>query len=171
MRNLVIGAEVNVGARLQQAAAPGEILAGDTTHILAGSAVEFGEMRLIAAKGFEEELPAWPVIGLTPGAIVRMARFRRAVGLLVRGELSLAELAARRLDSAASAPEKKPHSRSNNHQAGIDYRYPGNCLLAHDGTMIITDLNKNDFSEYLDRIAAETGVPLPDPEAAGYLPH
>lgn len=32
-------------------------------------------------------------IGLTPGAIVRMARFRRAVGLLVRGELSLAELA------------------------------------------------------------------------------
>jgi hypothetical protein len=46
--------------------------------------------------------------------------------------------------SAASAPEKKPHSRSNNHQAGIDYRYPGNCLLAHDGTMIITDLNKND---------------------------
>lgn len=32
-------------------------------------------------------------IGLTPGAIVRMARFRSAVGLLVRGELSLAELA------------------------------------------------------------------------------
>jgi AraC-like DNA-binding protein len=32
-------------------------------------------------------------IGLTPGAIVRMARFRRAVGLLVRGDLSLAELA------------------------------------------------------------------------------
>lgn len=32
-------------------------------------------------------------IGLTPGAIVRMARFRRAVGLLVRGELALAELA------------------------------------------------------------------------------
>lgn len=32
-------------------------------------------------------------IGLTPGAIVRMARFRRAAGLLMRGELSLAELA------------------------------------------------------------------------------
>jgi class 3 adenylate cyclase/tetratricopeptide (TPR) repeat protein len=67
-RNLVIGAEVNVGARLQQAAAPGEILAGDTTHILAGSSVEFGEMRMIAAKGFEEELPAWPVVGLAAGA-------------------------------------------------------------------------------------------------------
>jgi class 3 adenylate cyclase/tetratricopeptide (TPR) repeat protein len=67
-RNLVIGAEVNVGARLQQAAAPGEILAGDTTHILAGTTVQFGEMRLIAAKGFEEELPAWPVLGLAAGA-------------------------------------------------------------------------------------------------------
>lgn len=32
-------------------------------------------------------------VGLTPGAIVRMARFRRAVELLVRRELSLAELA------------------------------------------------------------------------------
>ena len=30
-RNIVIGAEVNLGARLQQAAAPGEVLAGDST--------------------------------------------------------------------------------------------------------------------------------------------
>jgi class 3 adenylate cyclase/tetratricopeptide (TPR) repeat protein len=67
-RNLVIGAEVNVGARLQQAAAPGEILAGDTTHLLTGTSVEFGPMRLIAAKGFEEQLPAWPVIGLAAGS-------------------------------------------------------------------------------------------------------
>lgn len=34
-----------------------------------------------------------------------------------------------------------------------------------------TDLNKNDFTEYLDKIAAEVGIALPDPEAAGYLPH
>lgn len=34
-------------------------------------------------------------VGLTPGAVVRMARFRRAVSLLVRGDLSLAELADR----------------------------------------------------------------------------
>jgi class 3 adenylate cyclase/tetratricopeptide (TPR) repeat protein len=67
-RNLVIGAEVNVGARLQQSAAPGEILAGDTTHLLGGTSVEFGPMRLIDAKGFEDELPAWPVIGLVAGA-------------------------------------------------------------------------------------------------------
>ena len=66
-RNLVIGAEVNVGARLQQAAAPGEILAGDTTHLLTGTTVEFGPMRLIEAKGFEEALPAWSVLGLAAG--------------------------------------------------------------------------------------------------------
>ena len=67
-RNLVIGAEVNVGARLQQAAAPGEILAGDTTHLLTGTSVEFGPMRLIEAKGFEEQLPTWPVVGLAAGS-------------------------------------------------------------------------------------------------------
>lgn len=31
------------------------------------------------------------------------------------------------------------------------------------------DLNKNDFTEYLDKICALTNVPLPDREAAGYL--
>jgi hypothetical protein len=33
------------------------------------------------------------------------------------------------------------------------------------------DLTKLQFGEYLDKIAALTGVPLPDPAAAGYLPH
>ncbi len=32
-------------------------------------------------------------------------------------------------------------------------------------------LSKNDMSEYLDKIAAETGIALPDPTAAWYLPH
>lgn len=32
-----------------------------------------------------------------------------------------------------------------------------------------TTLSKIDFGEYLDKIAAETGIPLPDPEAAGYI--
>ena len=31
-----------------------------------------------------------------------------------------------------------------------------------------TDLAKHDFGEYLDKISAMTGVPLPDPELAGY---
>jgi hypothetical protein len=32
-----------------------------------------------------------------------------------------------------------------------------------------TDLNKADFGNYLDKICAMTNVPLPDPEAAGYI--
>jgi hypothetical protein len=32
-----------------------------------------------------------------------------------------------------------------------------------------TDLDKAGFSEYLERICALTNVPLPDPEAAGYI--
>jgi class 3 adenylate cyclase/tetratricopeptide (TPR) repeat protein len=67
-RNIVIGAEVNIGARLQQAAAPDEILAGDVTQELAAWAVEFGEPRKIAAKGFEAAINAWPVFSLRPGA-------------------------------------------------------------------------------------------------------
>lgn len=33
-----------------------------------------------------------------------------------------------------------------------------------------SELSKNDFGEYLDKICAATGIPLPDPQAAGYLP-
>lgn len=32
-----------------------------------------------------------------------------------------------------------------------------------------TDLSKHDFGEFLDKICAETGVPLPDPESAGFI--
>ncbi|HEV2344074.1 MAG TPA: helix-turn-helix transcriptional regulator [Actinocrinis sp.] len=54
--------------------------------------------KLAAELGWSQrrlELAFHEQVGLTPGAVVRMARFRRAVGLLVRGGLSLAELADR----------------------------------------------------------------------------
>ena len=66
-RNLVIGAEVNLGARLQQAAEPGELLVGETTHQLTAGSVVFGPVRMIEAKGFDEALLAWPVAGLATG--------------------------------------------------------------------------------------------------------
>jgi class 3 adenylate cyclase/tetratricopeptide (TPR) repeat protein len=63
-RNLVLGAEVNLAARLQQAAEPGEVLVGATTYSLAADAVEFGPPREIAAKGFGDAVIAWPVVRL-----------------------------------------------------------------------------------------------------------
>lgn len=33
-----------------------------------------------------------------------------------------------------------------------------------------TKLSKNDFGDYLDKICALTNVPIPDPQAAGFLP-
>jgi class 3 adenylate cyclase/tetratricopeptide (TPR) repeat protein len=86
-RNIVIGAEVNVGARLQQAAAPDEVLVGETTVQLAEGAVGFGERRQIAAKGFEEALAARPVNALRSAGIadrrnIPFVNRRREVGLL-----------------------------------------------------------------------------------------
>jgi len=84
-RNIVIGVEVNVGARLQQAAEPGQILVGATTHQLAHAAVEFGEMKTIAAKGFEDEIVAWPAVKLSSKSIrstIRMVNRRRELTLL-----------------------------------------------------------------------------------------
>ncbi len=65
-RGIVIGADVNIGARLQQAAGAGEVLVGPTTHQLVKDAVEFGERRLIHAKGLDTDLEAWPVVRLAP---------------------------------------------------------------------------------------------------------
>jgi class 3 adenylate cyclase len=65
-RGIVIGGEVNIGARLQQAAAPDEVLVGPTTHQLVKDAVEFAEMRMIVPKEFDGEIVAWPVLRLAP---------------------------------------------------------------------------------------------------------
>jgi class 3 adenylate cyclase/tetratricopeptide (TPR) repeat protein len=61
----VAGAAVNLAARLEEAAEPDEILVGETTWQLSRHSVEFGPARTIEAKGFEEEVMAWPVRGLS----------------------------------------------------------------------------------------------------------
>jgi class 3 adenylate cyclase len=86
VRPLISGATVNLAARLQQAADPGEILVGDTTQQLVRNAVEFGELRDVEAKGFGAPVHGWPVAGLGP-------RSRRRTIPLVgrRAELQLLE--------------------------------------------------------------------------------
>jgi tetratricopeptide (TPR) repeat protein len=63
---MVSGAAVNLAARLQQAADPGEVLVGTTTWLLTRDAAEFGEPRFLDAKGFAEAVQARPVLSLNP---------------------------------------------------------------------------------------------------------
>ena len=60
---LVTGESVNLAARLQAAAAPGEILAGALTRRLTAGVARFGPVRRVPAKGIGE-VEAWPVEGL-----------------------------------------------------------------------------------------------------------
>ena len=52
------GDAVNVAARLEQAAAPGQVLVGERTAALVGDAFELGEPRTVEAKGKEGGVPA-----------------------------------------------------------------------------------------------------------------
>ncbi|MBI4259583.1 MAG: tetratricopeptide repeat protein [Actinobacteria bacterium] len=61
---LVSGPTVNLAARLERAAGPGEVLVAETTWQLTEHAVAFGERRSVEARGFEGEVGAWPVRAL-----------------------------------------------------------------------------------------------------------
>ena len=84
-RNIVIGAEVNLGARLQQAAVPGEVLAGDPTVQLTASSVDYGEPRAIDAKGFGGPITGRPVRAVRARVVDR----RRITFVDRRREVSL----------------------------------------------------------------------------------
>jgi class 3 adenylate cyclase/tetratricopeptide (TPR) repeat protein len=89
---LVTGPVVNVAARLQSAARPGQILAGQTTHALTRDAVSYGTRRPVRAKGFDVELPAHPVEALTARSARRTIAFvgRDSEQAILRQSLSLA---------------------------------------------------------------------------------
>ena len=72
---LVTGPVVNAAARLQNAAEPGEVLAGPTTVALTANAVSYSERRVLDAKGFDGELSGFPVQGLTPRSARRTIPF------------------------------------------------------------------------------------------------
>src|SRR5262245_22541864 len=61
---LVTGDAVNVAARLEQAAAPGEVLIGAATLALVSSAVEVGEERLLDLKGKSESIAVHPLVSV-----------------------------------------------------------------------------------------------------------
>jgi len=59
--NLAIGDAVNVAARLEQVAEPGEIVIGQETLALVGSSVEVEEKRLLELKGKAERVAGYPL--------------------------------------------------------------------------------------------------------------
>ena len=61
---LVTGDAVNVAARLEQAADPGQILLGGTTHRMVRALVEAEPMRALELKGKAESVEAFRLIGL-----------------------------------------------------------------------------------------------------------
>jgi AAA ATPase domain/Adenylate and Guanylate cyclase catalytic domain/Tetratricopeptide repeat len=61
---LATGDAVNVAARLEQAAEPGEVLIGAETLGLAGSAVDLGAQRLLELKGKSEPVAAYPLLSI-----------------------------------------------------------------------------------------------------------
>jgi hypothetical protein len=62
----VIGDTVNVAARLEKAAGPGEVLCGRLTVELAGGRVRFRERQPVILKGKREPVEAWVADSLRP---------------------------------------------------------------------------------------------------------
>ena len=63
---LMSGAAVNLAVRLEEAAEPDEILVGETTWQLTQHTVEYGAARSVVARGFPDDVKAWPAVTLSP---------------------------------------------------------------------------------------------------------
>src|SRR5438034_7309052 len=87
--SFVSGDAVNVAARLEQAAEPGEILAGERTAAAARGAFEFGAARTVEAKGKPGGVACRPVV-----RALSLMRPRGPGALFVGRELELRRLEA-----------------------------------------------------------------------------
>jgi class 3 adenylate cyclase/tetratricopeptide (TPR) repeat protein len=85
---IVTGDAVNVAARLEQAAAPGEVLLGEETYRLVRAAVLAQPVEPIAAKGKSEPVRAYRLVSVVPGP----APARRLEAALVGRTAELAAL-------------------------------------------------------------------------------
>jgi class 3 adenylate cyclase/tetratricopeptide (TPR) repeat protein len=68
MDTIAVGDPVNVAARLEQAAAPMEILMGDATYRLVRDAVAAEDAGALDLKGKADSVRAWRLIGVVPDA-------------------------------------------------------------------------------------------------------
>lgn len=75
-QRLVTGDAVNVAARLQQAAGPGEVLAGDATVALTGGRVRGDTMEPLSVRGRDEPVPVVRVHSISEGRAGRRPETR-----------------------------------------------------------------------------------------------
>jgi class 3 adenylate cyclase len=73
-QTLATGDTVNVAARLEQAAAPGEILLGDATYALVRDAVAAAPVEPLALKGKSEGVPAHRLLDVHPDTLGHVRR-------------------------------------------------------------------------------------------------
>ena len=94
---LVTGDAVNTAKRLEEAAAPGEIMIGGTTRRLVENATQLEQAEPVAAKGKRKPVEAWRVLGTIAGAATFARRLdaplvgRTRELAFLRGELAAAE--------------------------------------------------------------------------------
>ena len=89
-QTIVTGDAVNVAARLEQAASPGEILLGEPTYRLVRAAVSVEPVEPIAAKGKSEPVGAYRLVAVLPDGRPERPRATELVGR----QAELAELRA-----------------------------------------------------------------------------
>jgi class 3 adenylate cyclase len=159
--SFVTGDAVNVADRLQKAAAPGEVLAGERTVAAAGSAFEFSPPRPIEAKGKRWVVASSVVRALRTmrprgvGALRRVfvgrdseldllrATYRRAAAqsephlVTIVGEPGVGKSRlVRELEAALAAEDTPPASLTGRclaYGAGITYRPLGDIVREHFG--------------------------------------
>ena len=91
-QQMVTGDAVNVAARLEQTAQPGEVLLGDATYQLACNFVRASRLEPLSLKGKRDPLPAWKLTELLPDASV-LARVPAGPFVGRSDELTLLQLA------------------------------------------------------------------------------
>jgi predicted ATPase/class 3 adenylate cyclase len=101
-QTLVTGDTVNTAARLEQAAAPGEILLGAITWNLVRDAVEVEQVEPIAAKGKALPISAYRLLSVRPGEAGRRRRLERPLVGRERELAGLEEAFRRAVDDRAA---------------------------------------------------------------------
>jgi class 3 adenylate cyclase len=110
---LVVGDAVNLAARLEQAAQPGEVLVGEATWQLVGHAVRGVRVGPLAAKGKRDPVHAWRLEHVDADARAH----RRRLDAPMVGRAAEVELLRTALDRCAST--RRPHLVTILGHAGI----------------------------------------------------